>query len=93
MILTDWLQRQIEVDELEEYFTPSPTVDLFTGERTVRGPNVPDEVNKMVDMMQDGDELWEFNTPDEFWNAMCGRRGMALVRDRKVIAASVTLMN
>lgn len=93
MILTDWLQRKIEVDELEEYFTPSPTVNLLTGERTVSGPSVPDKVKVMVQSMQDGDELWEFSTPDEFWESMCGRKGVALLRGRKIIDATVTFMN
>jgi len=93
MILPDWLQRKIDVDSLEEYFTPTPARDMFTGERIVREPSVPDEVRKMVQSMRDGDELWEFNTPDKYWDAMCGRKGVALVRGRKIIDATVTFMN
>lgn len=36
-------------------------------------------------MMKEGDELWRFDTPQEYWDALCGRRGFFLVRDGKVI--------
>jgi hypothetical protein len=45
--------------------------------------------------MQEGDELWEFKSPPETWDKdhMAGRKGIALIRNCKVVAAIVTLMN
>ena len=43
--------------------------------------------------MTDGDELWEFSSPAEYWENLAGREGVALVRDGRPIAHVVALMN
>ena len=43
--------------------------------------------------MTDRDELWEFDSPAEYWEGLAGREGVALVRDGQPIAYVVTLMN
>jgi len=39
------------------------------------------------------DEVWEFASPPESWKHLAGRAGLALVRERTVIDAYVTLMS
>ena len=48
---------------------------------------------EMVAEMQDGDELWEFNSPKHFWEHMAGRAGIALVRAANTVDGIVTTMN
>lgn len=48
---------------------------------------------KLLEQMQDGDELWEFMSDDESWEMLAGRAGIALLRDGKIIAEIVTRMN
>lgn len=43
--------------------------------------------------IQTGDELWEFDTPREFWDQLMGMAGLALVRDGKIVAFVMTRMN
>jgi hypothetical protein len=43
--------------------------------------------------MIDGDELWLWSTSPQTWAALCGREGVALVRDGKVVAVIITSMN
>ena len=43
--------------------------------------------------MTDRDELWEFSSPGQSWKNLCGRAGVALVRDGRPIAHVVTVMN
>ena len=43
--------------------------------------------------MTDRDELWEFDSPAEYWEGLAGREGVALVRDGRPIAHVVTVMN
>jgi hypothetical protein len=43
--------------------------------------------------MEPGDELWAFSSPPETWQHLCGRAGIALVRNGEVIEAMTTMMN
>ena len=43
--------------------------------------------------MQPGDELWSFHSPSWTWQALCGRAGIALVRDGAIVAELITMMN
>lgn len=39
------------------------------------------------------DELWEFPSPQDFWDHLCGRPSVSIVRGREVIGSVLTLMN
>ena len=43
--------------------------------------------------MQPGDELWSWSTPPWTWQNLCGRGGLAIVRDGKPIDHWMTVMN
>jgi hypothetical protein len=43
--------------------------------------------------LQEGDELWWFSSPEEQWNALAGRGGIAVIRDGKCIAHVVFIMS
>lgn len=43
--------------------------------------------------MQPGDEVWTWSTPRWTWENLCGRGGLALVRDGKPVDHVMTLMN
>jgi hypothetical protein len=43
--------------------------------------------------LQEGDELWWFSSPQEQWNALAGRAGIALVRDGKCIGHIVIILS
>ncbi len=43
--------------------------------------------------MMDGDELWNFSTPEWTWQALCVHQGIALIRNGEVIAHIVTTLN
>lgn len=43
--------------------------------------------------IQEGDELWEFFSPPSTWKHLCGRAGICIVRNGKIIDSLVTVMN
>ncbi len=43
--------------------------------------------------MKKGDQLYNFRTPDESWNNLAGREGIALVREGKIVAEIITIMS
>jgi hypothetical protein len=58
-------------------------------------PRTRDDVDftDMVIRRQPGDELWSFSSPPSSWGLMMGTSGIALVRNGRVIADVVTMMN
>ena len=53
----------------------------------------PDLSKEWSTEIANGAETWFYRSPAEFWEGMCGREGIALVKDGKVIKADCTAMN
>jgi hypothetical protein len=86
----DWLQKRVTVAETE-------AAHMVQSDRL--GPDaVPFGFQNggwraLLAEMRDGDELWEFSSSRESWEHLAGRAGIALVRDGKVVASLVTMLN
>ena len=59
---------------------------LSDGETALQRPRFRSRV-------QEGDEVWEFNSPAHFWEHLAGRAGIALVRNGEVVDSIITSMN
>jgi hypothetical protein len=46
-----------------------------------------------VATMQEGDELWEFNSGDLSWQRLAGRAGIAIVRNGEIFDCRITSLN
>ena len=75
----DWLHKQITFEQIEK---ESPPLGFLNN-----------DWNELSRYRQQGDELWEFDSPADHWVSLCGRAGIALVRNKKVVCAIVTEMN
>lgn len=40
-----------------------------------------------------GDEIWEYDSPSEYWDSLAGRAGFVIVRNDKIIAEITTMEN
>lgn len=47
----------------------------------------------MLRIMEDGDRLFEFRSPEETWKCFAGLEGVALVRNGEIVADLVMLLN
>jgi len=86
----EWLQRRVTIEQAEAD-NSRPHDD---------GEYLPQPFgwlkmtwHKMIKQMQDGDELWEFNSPPKTWENLCGRKGYAILRKGEVVDSLITLMN
>ena len=75
----DWLFKQITFDQIEQENPPLGFLNK--------------DWNELCRLRQERDELWEFDSPSDHWASLCGRAGIALVRDKHVVCAIVTEMN
>lgn len=82
-----WLQVRVSSEEAE--------IRHMVFNRRLGPMGVPfgfmnEEWKALLARMVQGDQLWEFRSPDYTWPAFHGRAGIAVVREGKVVAALVT---
>ncbi|HLH11407.1 MAG TPA: hypothetical protein VKV77_05945 [Methylovirgula sp.] len=78
LVPPDWLQEPVAIEQADAQYAAS---------------GLAAEWRKLKEQMHPGDRLVQFESPRNSWIHLAGRAGIALVRDGKVIAAMVTLMN
>lgn len=90
----------LPVDWLTECVVPRASCDLSEAARQALivelGSgffNLGTEWSLFNDQITSLDEIWEFDSPGEYWESFCGSSGIALVRGPKVIAAITCEMN
>jgi hypothetical protein len=86
----DWLQCKLTIEEAE---AKNMVFDSRLGRKRVLFSFENAEWKALIGQMLDGDELWEFVSPENTWQNLCGRAGIALVRDGEVIYVLITRMN
>ena len=82
--IDDWLTKKITPEEAELNINIDGMLSEHPGKK---------QLSELVAKMQENDELWEFTSPPDTWNRLCGRAGICLVRNGKVIDSFITMMN
>ncbi len=91
MIPSEWLIRCVMQGVSTETSTTGRQAALSDLAKKLGGPRT--EWRQLSEKMQPGDELWEFESPIEYWDSLCGSSGVALVRDGLVVAEVTIDMN
>ncbi len=92
-----WLIRRVTVEEAEA--ASLAEIDWLRAQGiSVSKPRVPfraqsAEWQALKDVMRDGDELWQFSSPEKTWERLMGRGGFVVLRDGEVIGKIVTIFN
>ena len=86
----DWLQRRVTVQEAERQ---NMILDDRLGAEAVPFGFMNEKWKAFIAQMVEGDELWEFTSPADTWQNLCGRQGIAIVRNGEVLSSLVTEMN
>jgi hypothetical protein len=86
----EWLQKKLTIEEAEQNHVVS---DKRLGAEPVPFGFMNDQWLDFRGQIQEGDVLWEFRNPIEFWEGLCGREGICIVREGEVIACIVTTIN
>ena len=89
-MMIEWLTKRVTTEEAE-------TAHMVKDERIGTDP-VPfgfsnAEWRELLTQMQEGDELWEFNSPPKTWANRYGCAGYALVRRGTIVDCLITLRN
>lgn len=89
-VLDAWLTERVSIEEVEAAHAvrharlgPDPVAFGFQHEQWER----------MKRDLQPGDELWEFCSPPDTWQNLCGRKGIAIVRDGTIVAHLTTALS
>lgn len=86
----EWLTKKVSLEQAE--------IDYMEQDDRISSEPVPfgffnHQWNELKSELQEGDELWLFSSPKTSWMNMCGRAGICIVRDGKVVSSMVTMMN
>jgi hypothetical protein len=86
----NWLQRRVTVEEAEQQ---NMILDDRLGRKAVPFGFMNEKWKAFIAQMVEGDQLWEFISPPDTWQNLCGRQGIAIVRNGEVLSTLVTEMN
>lgn len=50
-------------------------------------------LTELLEALAPGQELWYFESPQETWDALCGRAGYAIVQGGRVVDTHMTAIN
>lgn len=50
-------------------------------------------IEEMKELMQPGDELWEYDSPTEAWDQGLGLAGLEIIRNGGVVTRKILRMN
>lgn len=88
--MKSWLQKQTTIEEAErdhlvmdERLGPSPVPFGFLYHRWL----------SFKEQIRQGDQLWRFCSPAEWWKHLGGREGLCIVRGGEVVGEFVTRKN
>lgn len=85
----EWLKEQVSVTEAEATHTYSKP-PIIAG--IPFGFANADWI-EFKSLMQSGDELWFYSSPQESWDELMGTEGYVIIREGKIIAEMVTALN
>lgn len=91
MIPSDWLVRCVIASGSSDASTTDRQSALNDLAKKLGGRRIA--WVQLSEKIQLGDELWEFDSPIEYWDSLCGSSGVALVRDGCVVAEVTIDMN
>lgn len=94
-IADKWASDEIQWIKSERPFPPIEWLVTRTSIGALDGTDIRRhrDWRSIAARMTERDELWEFNSPPEYWEGLAGRMGIVLVRDGRPIAHIVTAMN
>lgn len=93
LFLRSWFPRREEFNRNSFASEPKPDIPKVWLTQKLDDEEAAEWQWEFRGRMQEGDELWEFDSPAHFWEHLAGRAGIALVRNGEVVASRVTRLN
>jgi hypothetical protein len=86
----DWLVRRVTVAEAE---AANVTHLLEPGLDPAPFDRANARWRNLVAQASDGDELWQFGSPQDTWKRLAGRTGYAIMRDGEPVTVAITFLS
>lgn len=82
----EWLEKQETIEQLLARCDNSDVSQVLRTEYRKL-------VNAVAALMQPGDELWHYSSPDDTWQKMCGRGGFVIIRAGQIVHEQLVVRN
>ena len=86
----EWCTKKLTIEEAEQR---NLVEDSRLGDRPVPFGFMYGSWVALKKKLREGDELWEFRSPQEDWDNLGGREGVCIVRDGEIADLIVTRMS
>ena len=94
LVPAEWLGGQAGRSEIESLPLEARVIEKTTlFRRTPLSERYEAELLFLLQAWQRGDEYRHFCSPEWTWMSLCGREGIALMRDGKAVAGAITGLN
>jgi len=88
-----WFGRRAKRSDLDELLQQALAQPTNHPKGLILRDAFVEEVRFVLSQEHKGDYYRHFNSPENTWGDMCGRKGIALIRDGKAITGVVTELN
>ncbi len=88
---TSWLINKLSVEELQQKHLTK--IKFEEKDLSLPFGYLYGEWLQLKSMLEPGDEIWEFQSPSEYWESLCGSAGVVLLRKGLVIFSIETEFN
>ena len=90
-ISKEWLVKELTMRECE--IEHAVEISIGDSQSVVPFGLLNDKWIHLKSLMLATDEIWNFSSPQDRWDSLCGRSGAALVRNNEIIYKITLLMN
>ena len=87
----EWLRKELIVQACE--LEHAAEISKGDSQSFVQFVGFNEHWDYLKSLMLTNDEIWDFDSPSEHWYSLCGRSGVALVRNNKIIFTITSMMN
>ena len=87
----EWLIKKVALENCERDHTTR--ISLGDSQSVVPFGYQNEKWVHLKSLMQANDEIWDFESPGDYWDSLCGRSGVALVRNDEIIFTITSVMN
>jgi len=89
----EWLTRKTSFEEIIAERKEARDSMLKRGFDVSWFDEPDEETLYLKSQVKEGDELWCFRSDDESWNQLCGRAGVCIVRNGKIVTSWVSVLS
>lgn len=89
----DWLTHRLTAPEIDAAWSDCAAQKPRPGQAETWWEEQAAAFAVQLKRLRDGDEVWEFRSPQHTWEHLAGRQGLCVLRGSEVLAIYITMLS